>query len=76
MYMYFPAFSPSVKAHTILALRVLLQKDRKFEASLGDILKSVLMEKKKAEEEQEEHFILVCVFIWGSGFLRQGFSMY
>lgn len=42
-----------MKTHIVLALRVLLQKDHKFEASLGYILKSVLMKKKKAEEEGE-----------------------
>lgn len=73
--LYFPVFSPTVKAHTILALRVLMQKDRKFEASLGYILKSVLMKKKKVEEEGEEDFLNLCLYL-GEWFLRQGFSVY
>lgn len=62
-----------MKTHIVLALRVLLQKDHKFEASLGYILKSVLMKKKKAKEEGEEDFYFnLCLYL-GEWFFEIGF---
>lgn len=68
------SISPCVKAHTMLALRVLMQKNHKFEASWGYVMKPILMKKKKAAaaEEGEEEFALI-VFFWGE--VRHGFSV-
>jgi hypothetical protein len=45
-----------VKAHTILALGVLVHKDHKCEGSLGYLMKPIL--EKKVEEEREEERVL------------------